>query len=130
MRVVSCFLFFFFLFFLKEDIELYRVKKKIAIEILGFLFSHSYSSSEILFFFVFFPCFLLNLRRGITGAFIELLMANSEVLSALKALQAQFEGQTLSLHQTLQQYMTTVDSPSYTHAQACVDAFLSNFVTC
>ena len=105
------------------------MKKKIAIEILGFLFSHSYSS-EILFFFVFFPCFLLNLRRGITGAFIELLMANSEVLSALKALQAQFEGQTLSLHQTLQQYMTTVDSPSYTHALACVHAFLSNFVTC
>ena len=37
-------------------------------------------------------------------------MADSEVLSVLKALQAQFEGQTLSLHQTLQQYMTTVDS--------------------
>ena len=38
------------------------------------------------------------LTRGITGAFIKLLMVDSEVLLALKALQAQFEGQTLSLH--------------------------------
>ena len=37
-------------------------------------------------------------------------MADYEVLYALKALPAQFEGETVSLHQTLQQYMTTVDS--------------------
>ena len=37
-------------------------------------------------------------------------MADLEVLSALKVIQAQFEGQTLSLHQTLQQFMTIVDS--------------------
>ena len=34
-------------------------------------------------------------------------MADSEVL---KTIQEQFESQTLSLHQTLQQYMATVDS--------------------
>ena len=42
------------------------------------------------------------------------LMADSDVLSAVKALQdqfeAQFESQTVSFHQILQQYMSTVDS--------------------
>ena len=42
------------------------------------------------------------------------LMADSDVLSAVKALQdqfeAQFESQTVSFHRILQQYMSTVDS--------------------
>lgn len=37
-------------------------------------------------------------------------MADSEVLAAVKTLQTQFEGQTIAIHQTLQQYMSTVDS--------------------
>lgn len=37
-------------------------------------------------------------------------MADSNLVTAVKALQAQLEGQTLSSHQTLQQFMTMVDS--------------------
>ena len=37
-------------------------------------------------------------------------MADSKVLAAVKALQMQFEGQTIPIHQTLQQYMSIVDS--------------------
>ena len=37
-------------------------------------------------------------------------MAISEVLAAMKALQTQFEGQTIAIHQNLQQYMSTMDS--------------------
>ncbi|KAH9678316.1 hypothetical protein KPL71_025660 [Citrus sinensis] len=48
------------------------------------------------------------LRRGVSiGAFIAIIMTDSEML---KTIQEQFESQTLSLHQTLQQYMATVDS--------------------
>ncbi|XP_024020985.1 uncharacterized protein LOC112091477 [Morus notabilis] len=38
------------------------------------------------------------------------MMADSDVVAAVKALQIQFKGQTMSLHQTLQQYMATMDS--------------------
>ncbi|XP_024031413.1 uncharacterized protein LOC112094537 [Morus notabilis] len=44
------------------------------------------------------------------GAFIAHFMADSDVLAAVKALQNQFEGQTVSLHKTLQQYMAMVDA--------------------
>ena len=48
--------------------------------------------------------------KRIIGAFIDFSMADSEVLAAVKALQTQFEGQTIAIHQTLQQYMSTMDS--------------------
>lgn len=37
-------------------------------------------------------------------------MVNLDILVAVKALQTQFEGQTMEYHHTLQQYMATVDS--------------------
>ena len=53
-------------------------------------------------------CFCRN--RNI-GAFISISMADSDILAAVKTmLQDQFEGQSLTIHQTLQQYMATVDS--------------------
>ena len=49
----------------------------------------------------------LVVERCIIGAFITIIMTDSELL---KTIQEQFESQTLSLHQTLQQYMAMVDS--------------------
>lgn len=37
-------------------------------------------------------------------------MADSDLLAAVKALQTQVDNQTITVHQTLQQYMVTVDS--------------------
>ncbi|KAK9223465.1 hypothetical protein WN944_011909 [Citrus x changshan-huyou] len=50
------------------------------------------------------------LRRGVSlvlSLFIAIIMTDSELL---KTIQEQFESQTLSLHQTLQQYMATIYS--------------------
>ncbi|KAH9649714.1 hypothetical protein KPL70_026087 [Citrus sinensis] len=46
-------------------------------------------------------------KSCISGAFIAFVMTDSDLL---KTIQEQIESQTLSLHQTLQQYMATVDS--------------------
>ncbi|RVX18944.1 Retrovirus-related Pol polyprotein from transposon 297 [Vitis vinifera] len=119
------------LFFRREGIKLSEEVCR-GDEILdqNFLFSLFFFSAQS------FLCFLL-LRSGdigadtrsksalvLTGHFVGRtyqlvlsstpLMADSDVLSAVKALQdqfeAQFESQTVSFHQILQQYMSTVDS--------------------